>query len=59
MFSRWCIDWVGSPYANQIFMHFCIKSSIGTQGEVAGFNALPPPPNPGGLFYWPFLAVVP
>ena len=35
MFSLWCIDWVGSLYANQIFMYFCIKSSIGTQGEVS------------------------
>ena len=34
MFSLWCIDWAGSLYANRIFMHFCIKSSIGTQGEV-------------------------
>ena len=34
MFSLWCIDWVGSLYANRIFMCFCIKSSIGTQGEV-------------------------
>ena len=23
-----------SVYANRIFMYFCIKSSIGTQGEV-------------------------
>ena len=36
MFSLWCIDWVGSLYANRIFMYFfCIKSSIGTQGEVS------------------------
>ena len=34
-FSLWCIDWVGSLYANRIFMYFCIKSSIGTQGEVS------------------------
>ena len=34
MFSLWCIDWVGSLYANRIFMYFCIKSSIGTHGEV-------------------------
>ena len=35
VFSLWCTDWVGSLYANQIFMCFCIKSSIGTQGEVS------------------------
>ena len=35
MFSLWCIDWVWSFYANWIFMYFCIKSSIGTQGEVS------------------------
>ena len=35
VFSLWCIDWVGSLYANRIFMCFCIKSSIGTQGEVS------------------------
>ena len=35
MFSLWCIDWVGSLYANRIFMYFCIKGSIGTQGEVS------------------------
>ena len=35
MFSLWCIDWVGSLYANRIFMYFCIKSSIGAQGEVS------------------------
>ena len=35
MFLLWCIDWVGSLYANLIFMCFCIKSSIGTQGEVS------------------------
>ena len=35
MFSLWCIDWIGSLYANRIFMYFCIKSSIGTQGEVS------------------------
>ena len=34
MFSLWCIENVGSLYANRIFMYFCIKSSIGTQGEV-------------------------
>ena len=34
IFSLWCIDWVGSLYANRIFMYFFIKSSIGTQGEV-------------------------
>ena len=34
MFSLWCIDWVGSLYANRIFMYFCIKCRIGTQGEV-------------------------
>ena len=34
MFSLWCIDWGGSLYANRIFMYLCIKSSIGTQGEV-------------------------
>ena len=53
IFSLWCIDWVGSLYANRIFMYFCIKSSIGTQGEVGWlwkcFNPrppLPPPPTP-------------
>ena len=35
MFSLLCIDWVGSLYANRIFMCLCIKSSIGTQGEVS------------------------
>ena len=30
----YCTDWVRSLYANSIFMYFCIKSSIGTQGEV-------------------------
>ena len=35
MFSLWCIDWVRSLYANRIFMCFCLKSSIGTQGEVS------------------------
>ena len=34
MFSLLCIDWVGSLYANQIFICLCIKSSIGTQGEI-------------------------
>ena len=34
MFSLWGIDWVGSLYANRIFMYFCIKNNIGTQGEV-------------------------
>ena len=34
MFLLWCMDWVGSLYANQIFMYFCIKSSIGIQGKV-------------------------
>ena len=34
MFSLWCIDWV-DLYANRICMYFCIKSSIGTQGEVS------------------------
>ena len=34
MFSLWCIDWGGSLYANRTCMYFCIKSSIGTQGEV-------------------------
>ena len=44
MFSLWCIDWVGSLYANRIFMYFCIKSSIGTQGEVSSCkSALNPP----------------
>ena len=33
MFSLWCIDWVGSLHANRLFMYFCIKSNIGTQGE--------------------------
>ena len=32
IFSLWCIDWVGSLYVNRIFMFFCIKSYIGTQG---------------------------
>ena len=35
VFSLWCIDWVGSLYANRIFMCFCIKNSIGTQDEVS------------------------
>ena len=26
---------VGSLYANRIFMYFCIKSRIGTEGEVS------------------------
>ena len=29
VFSLWCIDCVGSLYANRIFMYFCIQSSIG------------------------------
>ena len=34
MFSLWCIDCLGSLYTNRNFIYFCIKSSIGTQGEV-------------------------
>ena len=29
-FRLWCMDWVGSLYANWFFMYFCIRSSIGT-----------------------------
>ena len=44
MFSLWCIDWVGSLFANRIFMYFCIKSSIGTQVKLASCkSALNPP----------------
>ena len=44
MFSLWCTDWVGSLYANRIFMYFCIKSSIGTQSEISYCkSALNPP----------------
>ena len=46
MFSLWCIDWVGSLYANRMFMYFCIKSSIGTQVKLASCKSawtLPPP----------------
>ena len=35
MFSLWCIDWVGSLYANRIFIYFCIKSSIGPRVKLA------------------------
>ena len=28
MFSLWCMDWVGSLYANRIFMYFCFKSRV-------------------------------
>ena len=34
MFLLLCTDCVGSLYANRIFVYFCIKSSVGTQGEV-------------------------
>ena len=57
MFSLWCIDWVGSLYANRIFMYFCIKSSIGTRVKLASCKSAltPPPPHPhGGLLYRPF-----
>ena len=40
MFSLWCIDWVGSLYANQIFMYFCIKSSIGISVKLASYKML-------------------
>ena len=44
MFSLWCIDWVGSLYANRIFMYFCIGSSIGTRVKLASCkSALNPP----------------
>ena len=36
MFLLWCIDWVGSRYANRFFMPFCITSSIGTHVEIKG-----------------------
>ena len=49
MFSLWCMDWVGSLYANRFFfMYYCIKSSIGSGPRVklASFkNALTPPPH--------------
>ena len=35
MFSLWCIDWVGSLYANRIFMYFCISSSSWCLGRAA------------------------
>ena len=46
MFSLWCIDWVGSLCASRVFMYFCIKSSIGTQGGVGWLWGCfkPPPP---------------
>ena len=44
MFSLWCIDWFGSLYANRIFTCFCIKSSIGTQGELASCKSVLNPP---------------
>ena len=34
-FSLWCIDRLGSLYANRIFMYFRIKSCIGTQSDVS------------------------
>ena len=38
------VDWVGSLYANRIFMCFCIKSSIGTRVKLASCkSALNPP----------------
>ena len=44
MFSFWCSDWLGSLYANQIFMYFCIKSSIGPRVKLASCkSALNPP----------------
>ena len=52
MFSLWCIDWVGSLYANRIFMCFCIKSSVGTQDGVGWLWKCFRPP--GGLLCWPF-----
>ena len=50
MFLLWCIDWDESLYANQIYMYFCIKSSIGTRGGwlavqvLEPHDALPPVP---------------
>ena len=48
MFLLWCADWVGSLYANRIFMYFCIKSSIGTRVKLvsckSALSPLPPPP---------------
>ena len=35
LFSLWCIDWVGSLYANRNFMYFCIKSSMGPKVKLA------------------------
>ena len=43
MFSLWCIDWVGSLYANRIFMYFCMKSSIGRVKLASCKIALNPP----------------
>ena len=34
MFPLWCIDWVEALMRTDLFMYFCIKCSIGTQGEV-------------------------
>ena len=34
MFLCLCIDWVGSHYANRLFMYIVFLYSIGTQGEV-------------------------
>ena len=34
MFSLLCVDWVGGLYAGQVFVCFCVESSVGAQGEV-------------------------
>ena len=62
MFSLWCIDWVGSLYANRIFMFFSVlRVTSGPRVKLAGRKSVlttphppPPPPAPPGLFYWPF-----
>ena len=52
MFSLWSVRWVGGLCANQIFMYFCIGSSVGTQGGVGWLWECFGPP--GGLLYRPF-----
>ena len=44
MFSLWCIDWVGSLYANRIFMCFVLRVASGPSVKLASCkSALNPP----------------
>ena len=51
MFSLWCVDWVGSLYANRIFMYFCIKNSIGTRVKLASCKSALTTPQPHPVVY--------